>query len=210
MASHSEQHDGHELMVGIYSYLTELKDMRDACMRHQDSAAIHEKGEALQIYRLFDRAFGTAQYLLRATERLPSWEQSCFWHSDAEQLSKLQRDVAARMNKHKKQHPIVTRGVAWEGYPILIHAYKFEPDPIMKVELVLPDVEEELPQLPLKKVASALKCHEYLIPKSVAEAKPPYERHETEFSTLWDFVRRSTPPSLYAAYCFPSQGGQAP
>lgn len=191
-------------------YLHEIEECRAICERHNKTAAIHDKGETLQVYRLFGRDTAAASFLHSVTKYLPSWEEADHWKLQGGKWSKLQRDVEARMKRHSKLLPILTKGIAWEGRPILIHAYKFDADPVMKVELVLPEHQKTVPELPLKVVASALRCHEMLVPEDIAAAKPPYENHETKFLTILEYVERNSPKGLYASHHLPSAPTSAP
>lgn len=196
-----EHTDGVEPVAeAIYIFVTEMKGYRATCLKHEGTAAIHNAGKELQVYRMFKRDEAVARQLRLASEALPSWKESLYWGSDGDRWDKLQRDITARMKKHTKQHPIVTRGVSWEGVPILIHAYKFEPDPFMKVELVMPVHSMVVPQLALKTIASALACHEFLIPDCMTVALPPYQGHATDFLTIREYLSSAMPQSLYSVY----------
>jgi hypothetical protein len=193
------QENGSQLLAeALHRYRQEIIEQSELCKRHTPSAAIHTKGKELQLYRLFERDEAVATQLRRATDTLPSWKEALEWDSDGKKWEKLERDVTARMSKHQELLPIVTKGIAWEGRPMLVHAYKFEADPMMKVELVLPHVERELPVLPLRILAQALGCHEYLVPQELAQARPPYERHETDFITIPEYLSQTMPAALYA------------
>ncbi len=193
----------HSLAGAILSYLQEVQEQRAIVERHEGSAAIHTAGKELQVYRMFDRSADTAQALRRATESLSPWDQTPYWKQEGNKWEKITRDIEARMAKHSEQHPILTRGVAWHSRPMLIHAYKFETDPKMKVELILPTIPSPLPQLPLRSLAEALQCHEYLIPSYCAKALPPYEGHDANFLTLSEYLSQNMPKELYACQCFP-------
>ena len=199
--------DGTEALAeGLYIFLKEVQGYRATCLKHEGTAAIHDAGKELQVYRMFKRDDAVARQLFRASEALPSWGESLYWSSDGDRWEKLQRDIMARMKKHKKQHPIITRGVSWEGLPVLIHAYKYEPDPFMKVELVMPAVTSVLPPLPLKTIADALRCHEFLIPDYMTVALPPYQGHATDFLTIREYLSSAMSPNLYNLYCgFPER-----
>lgn len=191
--------DGLELLSqALHGYHQEIDAQRSLCDKHTPTAAIHTKGKELQLYRLFERDEATAEHLRRVTDALPSWEETLDWNREGKNWEKLERDITGRMTKHEELLPIVTKGVSWEGRPILIHAYKFEADPTMKVELVLPHVELENPELPLRTIASALRCHEHLVPEGLAQARPPYERHEAEFISIPQYLSHTMPPELYA------------
>lgn len=179
-------------------YLREVESQRALCEKHHATAAIHNKGMELQIYRQFDRREETATSIRKFADLLPSWDTTLEWATEKNHLSRVQKSIERRMEKHSRQHPVYTRGVAWEHRPILIHAYKFEPDPILKLEIVLPGVKKHIEELPLHVICSALRCHEYLVPEFVAPAKPPYERHETHFLTLTEYLSKTMPKGLYA------------
>ncbi len=179
-------------------YIREVEARGALCKKHLATAAIHDKGQELQIYRLFDRREETAASIRKFGDLLPSWDTTLEWVTQKNHLIRVQKAIERRMEKHSKQHPVYTRGVEWEHRPILIHAYKFEPDPILKLEIVLPGVKRHIEELPLHIVCSALRCHEYLVPEFVAPAKPPYERHEAEFLTLTEYLSLTMPKGLHA------------
>jgi hypothetical protein len=187
----------------LYGFMREMREKRDLCLKHSSTTAVHDKGNALQVYRLFESRSDTVTYLRMTAAALPSWEQSWCWGSEGESWSKTQRDIDARMNRHEKLQPILTRGISWNGRPILIHAYKFEPDPVMKLELVMTDHQSQDPDYALDTMVRALQCHERLVPRYITEAKPPYERHEAEFVTIQEHLSRTMPADLYDLCCFP-------
>ena len=196
--------DLYSLSGALLSYLQEVQEQHALVERHEGYVAIHTASKQLEVYRMFERNAETAQALRTAAERLPSWDQTPFWKQENNRWEKLAHEIEARMARHSKQHPILTRGIAWNNRPVLIHAYKFEPDPRMKVELILPTIPSLLPELPLRTLAQALQCHEYLIPSYIAKPVPPYEGHDTNFDTLSQYLSRTMPQGLYASQCFPS------
>jgi hypothetical protein len=194
------QQDGVQLLAeALGGYLQEVERYRAICQQHQHTAAIHMKGKELQIYRLFDRSADATEQLRTASELLPPWEESVFWKYEGDAWKKLHRDVEARMKKHQKLMPILTKGIEFNNLPMLIHAYKFEPDPMMKVELIVPHSEAMDAELPLRILALALECHDYLLPAYVTHPLPPYTRHETKFATVWEYLSATMPPELFAS-----------
>lgn len=194
--------DGITLLAGAFSmYFEELEGYRARCIAHEKSAAIHQRGTELQVYRLFERNESAAQFLRDSTSALPGWQESSFWRSYGQKWKQVESGVRTRMAKHKRLTEIATRGVLWEGDPILVHAYKFDADPVMKVELVIPKSNPAMEDLPLRTIASVLECHEYLVPLSVAAALPPYQRHETKFLTVSEYLSQKMPTELYATQC---------
>lgn len=179
-------------------YIRETGDQLALCAKHLATAAIHNKGKELQIYRQFDRREETAASIRRCGDMLPDWDTTLEWEAEKNYLSKLRREIERRMEKHTKQHPVYTRGVAWEHRPVLIHAYKFEPDSAMKLEIIAPNVKRHIEELPLHIVCSVLRCHDYLVPDFVARPNPPYARHETDFLTLTEYLTETMPKGLLA------------
>jgi len=196
----------HLLATGIFSYLREIHDYRDVCLRHEKTAAIHNTDSgALEVYRMFDRKDETAAQLHRSLKLLPSWQESPYWVENGKQWEELKSDIGSRVEKHTKQCHIALQGIVWENIPMLIHAYKFDGDPKMKLEIVVPPFNSPFRVLPLRLVAEALRLHEFLIPEHVAKPCPPYAGHEARFLTPWEYLSTSMPPSLYASRCLPTQ-----
>lgn len=187
----------------LYGFMSEMREKRDLCIKHGETTAVHAKGKALQVYRMYESRADTLAYLRTTAAALPEWERAWRWGSEGKQWEKTQRDIEARMEKHQKLQPLLTRGVSWNGRPILIHAYKFEADPAMKVELVVPDQQADDPDFALHTIVRALECHECLVPEFIAKPKPPYERHEADFLTIQEHLSRTMPSDLYALACFP-------
>ena len=180
-----------------YAFARDLHEKFDLCAKHNGTTAIHTKGKTLQVFRMFDRDDRTAKHLRDAAASLPSWEETPVWDWEGSAMQKIQSQVDARTRKHPKLLPVISRGVAWGNTPVIIHGYKYEEDPMMKLELLLPSREASQPEFALKTISAALECHEYLIPDCVATPRPPYSRHEAEFETLTQHLVRTLPEDLY-------------
>jgi len=172
------------------------------CNKHNKTAAIHTRGKTLQVFRIFKTDELTAKNIRHATEQLPSWEQSLFWESNQQTFQKTLKEIESRMARHGKQHAIITRGIEWNDVPLIVHAYKFEPDSVMKVELVFPPCKNCIPSLPLQAVTTMLECHEFIVPDFIASPLPPYSRHEMNFlTTIKEYLLQEMPKDLYATSC---------
>jgi len=79
--------------------------------------------------------------------------------------------------------------------------YKFEPDPILKVELVLQPNPLRPPELPLRLMASLLRCQDALLPEFIAKAQSPYSHHDIKFLTVREYLTKHMPENLYASQC---------
>jgi len=192
------------LSNALGAYLQEVEMYKSICTKHADTTALHTRSKELEVYRMFDRREESATALHRSSQQLPSWEQSLYWKSESVGLQKLEREVDERVRRHKKLHPIVTRGISWNNRPIVIHAYKFEPDPYMKLELIVPKVKYAHPELPILPLVDAIQCLEYLIPSHVAKPLSPYSGHEARFQTIDEYTSQLHLKELYALQGFPS------
>lgn len=193
------------LMEALYDFHADLKRRADLCVAHEKTSAVHEtNAKALQVYRLHPSEQASVEYLRAASDSLSTWEEAILWDWEGGEWEKVERNINARMKKHKKLLPILTRGVVWQSRPILIHAYKFETDPVMKVELIVPDSRMSAPEFALHAISSTLECHQFLLPDYAAISLPPYTRHETKFVTPVEYLARTLPEDLYTLCCFPS------
>ena len=161
--------DGLSLLSGaIYGYFEEIEFCRSICKKHNETAAVHTRGKTLQVYRLFNLMKLLQDRFATRQRELPGWKEASFWKSHQQVWERTLRQIESRMAHHGKQHAIITRGIDWNGTPLIVHAYKFEPDSVMKVELVLPPSNIPAPDLPLQTMAAILQCHEYIVPGFIA------------------------------------------
>ncbi len=198
-------------MRDFHDYLEEIDEDRALCAKHAETAAIHDmEGQNLELYRMFKATANAAEHLRTGAKHLPDWEESLFAKHNIEGWEKLRQQVTQRMEKHGKQHEVLTKGVAWEGRPVLIHAYKFEPDPRMKVELIVPPYGDPSPMLPIQTLAVLLRCHEFLLAPGIVAALPPYVGHDVKFMTLWEYLEAKMPKDEYAIFSLPTYQNVAP
>ena len=192
--------DGSKLLANVLmSFVCDLSDRGALCAKHEADAAIHDsRSGQLEIYRMFERSESITNHMRLALRELPYWDDSGVSKDELRRLEKVSRDIEARMKKHKRLLPIITQSATWEGRPFLVHAYKFETDPIMKVELIVPKLGREDADLPIYQVSDALGFHEYLVPELLAPAQPPYKHHEAKFTTISDYLIQKMPKGMYA------------
>lgn len=189
------------LAGALFGYLQEIENYKNICQRHEATTAVHARGKTLQVYRMFPRDEATARQIRRCTDEMPSWEESPFWKSHQQVWKRNLQQIESRMAKHEKQVAIATRGIDWRGTALIVHAYKFEPDPMMKVELVVPPTNVPTSELPLQIMAAILECHENIVPSYIATPLAPYVRHETQFLSIMDYLLHAMPETSYAASC---------
>ncbi len=185
------------LCRALGSFLEELGTQRDICIRNRDIAAIHAKGKELGVYRMYGRDADVIQHLRDTTASLPSWEEANQFDWEGADWNKTKAEIDARTERHKRLETVVSRGVAWKGNPVCIHAYKFEAEPVFKVELEMLGAHAEKSEFALKTLAGALECHDFLLPPEICTPKPPYAKHETKFLTIDEYLSRNLPRDMY-------------
>ena len=202
--THETLSDGISMLsTAINLYLSEIDSCRDICLRNEKTAAIHDCGKELQLYRMFSRKRQTADQIRKAVSVLPSWKKSHYYEVYGAEWEKLKGEIYNRIEKHTKQYHVLLGGVIWEDEPVLVHVYKFDNDPRIKVELVVPPYKSLIPILPLKCIASLLRFHEYIVPELIAKPLYPFEGHDVQFLTVKGYLLMHMKKESYCAQCFP-------
>ncbi|MDD4318997.1 MAG: hypothetical protein PHW10_01590 [Candidatus Peribacteraceae bacterium] len=191
------------LCRALYSFVSEIGRQRDLCIRHRFTTAIHTKSKELGVYRMYGREEEAIKYLRDAASSLPPWEEAALFDWEGVKWNKVKAQIDRRVGRHKELEPVVSRGVAWKGNPVAIHAYKFEVERFFKIELEMLGETARQPERALKTMAEALECHDFLIPEAVAKPKAPYTKHEAAFLTIDEYLSRKLPPDMYALYSLP-------
>ena len=194
------------LTEAITTYFEEIDDCLHTCLRHERTTMAYDTPRALHLVRLFPRKADTLAHLRLTVARLRGWEESPFWQRDKGSWTALQRDTAKR-HPAGTERPLLTRGVAWEGKPSLVCVSPSKGQSHFRVELLLPPTRQDLPELPLRTVASGLRCHEYLLPEGVARAVPTMALPPPCLPLLVH-LRRATPQGLYASKCLSLHGAE--
>lgn len=185
------------LASALSEHFRENGGMIDVCRRNEKIAAVHDGGDdQLEVYRLFERDAKTATHMRRSAENLPPASKTDHWKDYGVMWEQSAKQMEQRMTQ-KGQIPIVTRWIAWEGLPVWVHGYKFDAHPNMKLELILPDAVRPIKDHPLRRMSTVLRCHEFLVPQSVAKPLAPYDRHETKFQTIIEYLLKELPEDMY-------------
>jgi hypothetical protein len=193
------------LSEAVSSYLEELDSYRAICLRHENTATAYATDRATHLVRVFARDEQALTHVRRAAKARPGWEVSPFWEAGRERREQLLKDVRRKRATRPSRAPLLCRGIAWEGRPMIVLVTV--PDrKIVRLELILPPLYQEMPELALRTVASGLRCHEYLLPESVARALPPSRSPVTRALPLREYLTRATPQNLYASQCVSARG----
>jgi hypothetical protein len=189
------------LAEGLSGYLAEISTLRAICLRHESSATVRAAMGVLHVQRLFDPKSGVADRLAAHVNALPGWEQSLFWPSEQARWERLRARTAARWKADPRAGRVALRGVTWHGRPLLVSGCSQGAGAPIQVVTSLPGLPLDLPELPLRQVAEALHCHEFLLPTSVA-VPLPVGKHVGDWGHLRQYLERAAPQNRYASQCF--------
>ena len=187
------------LTTALTLYFTEVDDAYMVCVQHEGTTAVSETRGCLCLTRLFLQTPQVIASVRKGSVNLPGWRASPFWGADGGHWKEI--ECEALRNHPQNGRLAVTRGVSWNGRPVLIRMRPRSPGRFLALDLLLPPVSRDLPELPLRRVAAGLHCQAHLVPDKVAAAIPlsslrsPGERVRA-------YLTRATPPGLYASQCF--------
>jgi hypothetical protein len=187
-----------DLTTGLYAYLTEVDAYGVICRRHRGRVLVGDDGDVAVIrsFQETEKALAHLQIALTtmppcpvgpAKGKSPRRPQTCGWWTSKEVITS-----------------VLQRTILWEGRRCSVHVWRIEPCSVLNVAVVLRPFGGDVPELPLRKVAIALRCHEALVPLTVAEASivDPIR----PLLAMEDYLRRAMPSNLWASQCFPLQG----
>ena len=187
------------LAEALGSYLDEVAQYRSLCTKHEVTTGLCEEGEALHVLRLFPASDVIARHLCQAAARLPSWNESTAWKGNKQEWQELERSMRSRRAGCEQQSPLVTRGIAWDDLPLLLFADTRKRDSVLKIDLLIPPLREDLPLLPLRTIAQTLLCHAYLVPEVISPPLPLSKLHGDRASAISEYLKRTMPHLLYAS-----------
>jgi hypothetical protein len=175
------------LAAGLYAYLQEVDGYRIVCRRHGGKAAVDAQEGGVRVTRCFESGSATVAHLQVATQLLPRWKRRI-----SEERGAGKRRDGPRL--------LVQCDVLWEGRRLLVEAFQPSSTAVLHVELSLWPWESDLPELPLRMVATALRCHEFLLPDGIARPLPvPADgRGGREIRA---YLMHAMPKNLYASQC---------
>lgn len=192
----------------LLSYLSELESYRKVCRRHWRTVTVSESKGGLRVCRrLLSAEHGKAS-LLSQIEGLPGWEATPFWASERIHWEHHLLKRQTELRNQAGLQPIIVRGIGWNGRAMLSSAFVSVADAALLVELLLPSLPTDLPELPLRKIALALWCHEYALPASIATPAPSHPQPGDESLSIEEYLQRTMPQNLVASQCFLHGGAE--
>lgn len=169
--------------AGLYAYLLEIDGYRAICSRHQGTAVIVARSEVLRVVRFFESRSGAVAHLTTALMQLSHWPE----HGPAAAI-------------HPGRSFPVEGEFVWENRQLGIRTRRLRAGLLVGVELTAPPWDGDLLELPLRRLANVLRCHEFLIPEIKHPAAAP-PAGEDGFLGIREYLKRTMPPNLVASQC---------
>ncbi len=184
----------------LLCYLKELDTYWKVCEAHRITAIATVTDAGLQVSRHVRFSAGALACLRASIERLPGWEKTPFWLAAGKHWKRLTQGLKTKLERADRRQLIALRGVEWEERALLVNAFLEMQEDTLQVDVLQPSVPLDLPDLPLRAIASILRCHEHVLPVSVTPALPfPPSRDAV---SLEAYLRRATPQDLCVSQCF--------
>lgn len=181
-----------DLAEAILGYLLEIDGYRDTCLRCEGTAVVRAGSPGLEVIRYFARHDDTVSQLRSTIGRL-SVRPSRNHHPFPMSLGTVSKSQA-----HDDSGPLLRESIVWENRAALVHVTAADADAMrLQVSLLFPSVEGDLPKMPLRMLADALLCHEFLIPATVATPLPA--KPDATSQAVCDYLKRTMPRNLYAS-----------
>ena len=188
------------LTEAIMSYLEEVHACRTVCQRHESTTAVCDMQKMLRFAKFLPWTAAAAASIAAAVKCLPGWEMSPFWTTEKADWLDMKRAVEQHQTGDRVDRLIVSRGVSWQGRPILVCVSSAQSRRFIAVELALPHRGGDLPELPLRAAAHTLLCYEY-VRRGVAPRDLLHSAADVPgFLTLYKYLMRAVPQNLYASY----------
>ena len=188
------------LTEGIQAYLQEIGGYRAVCRRHEGTTTVDMHEGELRVARCFENSGETVAHLTSAVRLLPGLPGSAAGGRSGNDGTVRHGGSAARKAGRHDPPCIVRRDIVWEGRRLLVHACLRPSSGVLRVDLCVFRWESDLPELPLRTVATALRCHEFLVPDGVA-LPLPVPAEEGQGLGVRDYLTRAMPPNLLAGQC---------
>lgn len=172
----------------ILHYLEEVNRCWKVCRQHAQTAAVQDSDQYLVVFREFHHDDSVLEYLQGSSKQLECMED--------DQQNKRRAEGAS--------HVVMSRSIVWETLSLRVRASLHPAASLLRVDLIVPTHHGDLPQLPLRLLARALRCHDFLLPRCIT-APLPLGLDETPFS-IRRYLTRAMPQNLYASQCISPSG----
>ena len=179
------------LAEGLYAYLQEVTADRDLCRRHEATIAVQQLDGELRLARCFENSSRTVSHLAGAIRLLPRWRTPRGRKGGEGERPPGTHDVPC----------LLRSDIDWECRRHLVQAQIHPLSEALSVKVSVFPWECELQQLPLRTIATALRCHEFLVPEGTALPLPVPGGDGRATEGIRAYLARTMPPNAYASQC---------
>jgi hypothetical protein len=190
----SESEAMETLVQGLVAYLREIDGYRVVCRRHEETASVARDTGGLWVSRSFtprDEILAHVAAALPLLQPCPTPRAG----SDGERPSGDGRSVPGTAQ------PLGCHEGVWEGRDVRVHVQERSGTDARSLTVRVYVPVADWPELPLRTLASALRCHEVLLPASIGAALPRPLGAVGDGLAIGEFLSRTTPPNLAASKC---------
>jgi len=148
----------------MIDFLMEIDGYRQMCIRHDRNTMVtHTKNRTLWLRKEYKWNKELQELVTRTLSALDDWEESP-WNSDQDDWNRMKKRV------EEQEQLIASKGTHRKGWPVLV-TVQIKEDNII-VSTASPFVDHiHQPELPIRKAAMALECHEHLVPEYFAKPR---------------------------------------
>lgn len=188
----SEHGDALADLAGAFlGYFLEIDGYRNVCLRCEETATVREHPSGVEVLRFYTRRDESISHLLSAAGRLT--------HVPSRNRRQT-GDGSGELSRSGVQNPspsLLRRDIVWENRPARVDVTAGLDSTRLRVSLLFPRLEGDLPELPLRTLAHALLCHEFLMPAAVM---PPLPVEAGDGClTVLGYLKRTMPRNLSAS-----------
>jgi hypothetical protein len=182
--------------MAIDAYLRYIIELHAVCVRNESIAAVTDSF-GTTVSRYFRAADVPAAQLRASVSGLPSLNESPYWDGGEPPIPGV---ATGREAQATHAVPIVGRGACWDGRPVYVRADSGPGDTVC-LTVQVPPIAALAPELPLRTLAVALRCHEHLVPPSSAKAVLLSELSLARVRSPLEHLKRAMSSKLYASQC---------
>jgi len=177
-----------DIVQGLFGYLQELDGYRVVCLRSAETAAVSPQQGGIQVIRHFDGTPSLIAHLEAVVPLLPP-------------RSRRARVEAARpeIPLRPDLRPVIAHAGVWEARDVVVEVQVSSGPAAKQVEVGLFLSEIDVPELPLRMLATALRCHEFLVPHDIAPALQLPSEEVEGIQTIHQYLERAMPRNLAAS-----------
>jgi hypothetical protein len=188
------------LLQGVYAFAQEVKQQVELCECNEQTTAVHTRGKGLQLYRMYKRDKQALDNVRAVSKSLMEWKKHPMFGWEGEKWQRSKQGIEQKIKQHPDQNLILSKGVCHKGTAYYTHVYKVEGDDCFKTEVAPFDEFSNEPERAMPVIAGGIELLDMLLPKGIANALPPYHKHEHAFETISSYLAATLPSDMYNFY----------